>query len=29
MGTMLGSFQAVRQVIGHETFGREVMGDFQ
>jgi len=29
MGTMLGSFQAVRQVIGHETFGREVIGGFQ
>jgi phytoene dehydrogenase-like protein len=29
MGTMLGSFQAVRQVVGHEIFRREVMGDFQ
>jgi phytoene dehydrogenase-like protein len=28
MGTMLGSFQTVRQVIGHERFSREVMGDF-
>ena len=28
MGTMLGSFQTVRQVIGHEQFAREVMGDF-
>jgi phytoene dehydrogenase-like protein len=28
MGTMLGSFQTVRQVIGHERFTREVMGDF-
>lgn len=28
MGTMLGSFQAVRQVVGHEIFRREVMGDF-
>jgi len=28
MGTMLGSFQTVRNVIGHERFSREVMGDF-
>ena len=28
MGTMLGSFQTVRQVIGHERFTRVVMGDF-
>lgn len=28
MGTMLGSFQAVRNIIGHERFNREVMGDF-
>ncbi len=28
MGTMLGAFQTVRQVIGHERFSREVMGDF-
>jgi all-trans-retinol 13,14-reductase len=28
MGTMLGSFQTVRNLIGHEQFGREVMGDF-
>jgi all-trans-retinol 13,14-reductase len=28
MGTMLGSFQIVRNVIGHERFNREVMGDF-
>ncbi len=28
MGTMLGSFQTVRQVIGHERFTREVTGDF-
>lgn len=28
MGTMLGSFQTVRNVIGHERFGSEVMGDF-
>ena len=28
MGTMLGSFQTVRQVIGHERFSREVIGDF-
>jgi phytoene dehydrogenase-like protein len=26
MGTMLGSFQAVRQMIGHEQFMREVAG---
>ena len=29
MGTMLGSFQTVRQVIDHESFSRNVMGDFQ
>jgi len=28
MGTMLGSFQTVRNIIGHERFGREIMGDF-
>ena len=28
MGTMLGSFQAVRNIIGHEKFGREVARDF-
>jgi phytoene dehydrogenase-like protein len=28
MGTMLGSFQTVRNIIGHERFGREVMGAF-
>ena len=28
MGTMLGSFQTVRQIISHERFAREVMGDF-
>ena len=28
MGTMLGSFQTVRQVIGHERFTREVIRDF-
>jgi phytoene dehydrogenase-like protein len=28
MGTMLGSFQTVRNLIGHKQFGREVMGDF-
>lgn len=28
MGTMLGSFQTVRNVIGNERFTREVMGDF-
>jgi len=28
MGTMLGSFQTVRNIIGHERFSREVMGDF-
>jgi all-trans-retinol 13,14-reductase len=28
MGTMLGSFQTVRQIIGHERFSREVMEDF-
>jgi all-trans-retinol 13,14-reductase len=26
MGTMLGSFQAVRQVVGHERFARDVAG---
>ncbi len=28
MGTMLGSFQTVRNIIGHERFDREVMGAF-
>jgi phytoene dehydrogenase-like protein len=28
MGTMLASFQTVRNIIGHERFRREVMGDF-
>jgi phytoene dehydrogenase-like protein len=28
MGTMLGSFQTVSQIIGHERFSREVMEDF-
>ena len=28
MGTMLGSFQAVRQIIGREAFAAEVMGGF-
>jgi all-trans-retinol 13,14-reductase len=28
MGTMLGSFQTVRNIIGYERFSREVMGDF-
>jgi all-trans-retinol 13,14-reductase len=29
MGTMLGSFQTVRNVIGHERFSSEIMGDFR
>ena len=28
MGTTMGSFQTVRNVIGYERFSREVMGDF-
>ena len=28
MGTILGSFQAVRNIIGYEKFGREVVRDF-
>lgn len=28
MGSMLGSFQTVRNIIGHKIFSREVMGDF-
>ena len=28
IGTMLGSFQTVRNLIGHERFSREVVGDF-
>jgi all-trans-retinol 13,14-reductase len=28
MGTMLGSFQTVRNIIGHERFSRDVMGAF-
>ncbi|MBA4396284.1 MAG: hypothetical protein C0394_02670 [Syntrophus sp. (in: bacteria)] len=28
MGTVLGSFQAVRQIIGHEQFARDVAGEF-
>jgi hypothetical protein len=29
MGTVLGSFQAVMQIIGHEQFARDVAGEFQ
>jgi hypothetical protein len=28
MGTVLGSFQAVMQIIGHEQFARDVAGEF-
>jgi BioD-like phosphotransacetylase family protein len=28
MGTTMGSFQTVRNVIGYERFSREVMGNF-